>query len=128
MPHKKTKIVPYEMWRGHKPNLGYLRVWGCLAFVRLADPKRPKLGERVTTCAFLGYALHSTTYRFFDIENNIIFESGDAIFHENKFPFKSRNSRGQIISENILSVPSSSTLSQVFQEQENFQIQPRRSK
>lgn len=94
VPHKKTKIVPYELWREHKPNLSYLRVWGCLAFVRLANPKRPKLGERVTTCAFLGYVLHSTTYRFFDMENNIIFESGDAIFHENKFPFKSRNSGG----------------------------------
>ena len=62
------------------------------------------------------------------MENNIIFESGDAIFHENKFPFKSRNSRGQIIFENILSMPSSSTPSQVFQEKENFQIQRRRSK
>ncbi|CAL5342462.1 unnamed protein product [Camellia sinensis] len=45
MPHKKTKIVPYELWRGYKPNLGYLRVWGCLAFVRLADPRRPKLAQ-----------------------------------------------------------------------------------
>ena len=53
--------------------------------MRLVDPKRPKLGERATTCTFLGYALHSIAYRFFDMENNIIFESGDAIFHENKF-------------------------------------------
>ena len=39
VPHKKTKIVPYELWRWHKPNLGCLRVLDCLAFVRLADPK-----------------------------------------------------------------------------------------
>ena len=34
------------MWKGHKPNLGYLRVWGCLAYVRLTNPKIPKLGIR----------------------------------------------------------------------------------
>ena len=26
--------------------LGYLRVWGCLAYVRLTNPKIPKLGIR----------------------------------------------------------------------------------
>ena len=45
----------------------------------------PKLGIRATTCAFLGYAINSTAYRFFDLENKIIFESSDAIFHEEKF-------------------------------------------
>jgi hypothetical protein len=93
VPHKnKIKITPYELWKGYKPNLGYFRVWGCLAFVRLTNPKRPKIGVRTITCAFLGYAKNSTAYRFLDIQNNIIFESGDAIFHEEKFPFKSKNS------------------------------------
>ena len=50
---------------GYKPNLGYLRVWGCLDYVRLTDHKIPKLGIRVTTCAFLCYAINSATYRFF---------------------------------------------------------------
>jgi hypothetical protein len=75
--------------------LGYFRVWGCLAFVRLTDTKRPKIGVRTTTCAFLGYAKNSTAYRFLDIQNNIIFESSEAIFHEEKFPFKSKNSGGE---------------------------------
>jgi hypothetical protein len=56
MPHKKIKITPYELWKGYKPNLGYFRVRGCLAFVRLTYPKRLKIGVRTTTCAFLGYA------------------------------------------------------------------------
>jgi hypothetical protein len=65
--------------------------------VRLTDPKRPKIGVRTTTCAFLGYTKNSTVYRFLDIQNNIIFKSGDAIFHEEKFPFKSKNSGGEKI-------------------------------
>ena len=106
VPHKKSRTTSFEMWKGHKPNLGYLRVWSCLAYVRLTDPKIPILDIRATTCAFLGYAINSVAYRFFDLENKIIFESSDAISHEEKFPFKLKNSRGE---ENILLQPSSST-------------------
>ena len=109
--------------KGHKPNLGYLRVWGCLAYVRLTDPKIPKLGIRATTYAFLGYAINSATYRFFYLENKIILESGDAIFHEEKFTFKLKNIKDE---ENLLLQPSSSTSH--LQNQENFELEPRRSK
>ena len=94
-----------------------MRVWGCLAYVRLTDRKIPTLGIRATTCAFFGYVINSTAYRFFDLENKIIFESGDAIFHEEKF---------QLGEENILSQPISST--SYLQNQENFEMEPRRSK
>ena len=60
---------------------------GCLAYVRLTDPKIPKLGLIATTCAFLGYVITSAACRFYDLENKIIFESGDAIFHEGKISF-----------------------------------------
>ena len=73
VPQKKTKLTPFELWKGHKPNLGYFKVWDCLAFVRLTDPKIPKFGVRVTTCAFLRYAVNNTSYKFFNIENNVIF-------------------------------------------------------
>ena len=98
VPHKKSHSTPFEMWKGHKPNLGYLRVWGCLAYVRLTGPKIPKLGIRATTCAFLDYAINNAAYRFF--------ESGDAIFLEEKFPFKLKNSGGE---ENNFSQTSSCT-------------------
>ena len=111
------------MWKGHKPNLGYLREWGCLAYVRLIDPKIPNLGIRATTCAFLSYTINSTAYKFFNLENKIIFESSDVIFHEEKFPFKLKNSGGE---KKILSRPNSSISH--LQNQENFEIDLRRSK
>nr|AAU90333.1 Putative gag and pol polyprotein, identical [Solanum demissum] len=126
VPHKKSKLTHFELWKGYKPSLGYLRVWGCLAFVRLMDPKITKLGKKVTTCAFLGYASNSTAYRFFNLEDNIVIESGDAIFHENKFPFDSKNSGGQRIEQNILSLPSSSTSTLKNKEVNDFEL--RRSK
>ena len=133
VPHKKTKKTPYELWKGYKPNLGYLRVWGCLAYVRLSDPKRLKLGARAATCVFLGYAKSSTAYRFLNIEDNVIFEFNDAIFHEEKFPFKSKNSGGQNNFQKILNDSTSSNTS--LQNQVNAPItpmnddfEPRRSK
>ena len=36
--YKKTGKTPYELWKGHAPNLKYLKVWECLAKVMLLDP------------------------------------------------------------------------------------------
>ena len=82
-----------------------------------------KLSIRATTCAFLSYTINSAAYRYFDLENKIIFEFGDAIFHEEKFPFKLKNSGGE---KKILSRPNSSISH--LQNQENFEMEPRRSK
>ncbi|GJR50986.1 zinc finger, CCHC-type containing protein [Tanacetum coccineum] len=58
VPNKNNKITPYELWYKKRPNLSYLRVWGCRAVVRLPEPKKKILGEK---------------------------ESRDAIFDENRF-------------------------------------------
>ena len=55
----------------------------------------------------------------------MIFESGDDIFHEEKFPFKSNSIGGKEVIESVLSQPSSYTHSQ---NQENLEIELRRSK
>ena len=76
------------MWKGHKPNLGYLRVWGCLTYVRLTDPKMPKLGIKATTCGFLGYAINSKAYRFFDLENKSFLNLVMQFFMKKNFLLK----------------------------------------
>ena len=43
VPYKKTGKTPYELWEWRKPNLEYLKVWGCLAKVMLPEPKRRNL-------------------------------------------------------------------------------------
>nr|GEV38710.1 zinc finger, CCHC-type [Tanacetum cinerariifolium] len=90
-PNKRNKTTPYELWYKKRPNLSFLRVWGCRAVVRLSDPKRKTLGEKGIDCIFVGYAEHSKAYRFYVIEPNdsvsinSIIESKDAIFDENRF-------------------------------------------
>ncbi|GKB33120.1 hypothetical protein Tco_0872521 [Tanacetum coccineum] len=56
-------ITPYELSTKRKPNLNYLRVWGCRAVVRLPDPKQKTLGERGIKCIFVGYAENFKAFR-----------------------------------------------------------------
>ncbi|KAF5775122.1 putative RNA-directed DNA polymerase [Helianthus annuus] len=85
---------PYELWKGRKPNLEHLRVWGCLAYYRVPDPKTLKLGERAFKSVFIGYASHSKSYRLLDDESGIVVESRDVEFFENKFSRDDENSNG----------------------------------
>ena len=34
VPTKAVDKTPYEMWNGRKPNLSYLKVWGCDTYVK----------------------------------------------------------------------------------------------
>nr|GEX84273.1 zinc finger, CCHC-type [Tanacetum cinerariifolium] len=69
---------------------------GCMAVVRVSDPKRKTLGEKGIDCIFVGYVEHSKAYRFYVIEPNdsvsfnTIIGSRDAIFDENRFSFVPR--------------------------------------
>ena len=83
IPMKKNNISLYELWKGKKPNIGYLKVWGCLAYCKSIDPKRTKLGPRAIRCAFVGYAQNSKAYRLLDLESNVIIESREVEFFEN---------------------------------------------
>ena len=82
---------PYELWKGRKPNLDYMRVWGCLAYYRTPDPKRTKLGDRAIKGIFVGYAINSKAYRLLDEESGVIVESRDVEFFENKFSIDNEN-------------------------------------
>ncbi|RVW90101.1 Retrovirus-related Pol polyprotein from transposon TNT 1-94 [Vitis vinifera] len=83
IPMKKKEISPYELWKGRKPNIGYFKVWGCLAYCKKTDPNKTKLGPRAIKCAFVGYASNSKAYRLLDLESNVIIESREVEFFEN---------------------------------------------
>ena len=51
----------------------------------MPDPKRTKLGPRGIKSVFVGYAENSKAYRLLDLSSNVIVESRDVEFIENKF-------------------------------------------
>ena len=71
---KKIKVSSYELWNRRKPNLDFIKVWGCLAFYRVLDPKRTKLGPRAMKSVFVGYAENSKAYRLLDLSSNTVVE------------------------------------------------------
>ncbi|GJT36515.1 zinc finger, CCHC-type containing protein [Tanacetum coccineum] len=103
VPNKRNRITPYELWTKKKPNLNYLKVWGCRAVVRLLDPKLKTLGERGIECIFVGYAEHSKAFRFYVIEPNesvainSIIDSKHAIFDEYRFSSVHRPSQRSLV-------------------------------
>nr|GEY16229.1 zinc finger, CCHC-type [Tanacetum cinerariifolium] len=117
VPNKRNKITPYELWTKKKPNLNYLRVWGCRIVVRLPDPKLKTLDERGLECIFIRYAEHSKGFSFYVIEPddsvsiNSVIESKNAIFDENRFssvprlslriPNETEDIAGSMVSEEV---------------------------
>jgi hypothetical protein len=66
-----------------------------LAKVNVLINNKRKLGPKTVDCVFLGYAHHSTVYRFLVIKSEIhdvhidtFLKSRDVIFFENIFPMK----------------------------------------
>lgn len=92
--HRKTYKIPYELWKYHKPNYKYLRVWGCLNKVVVPKLKKVQIWPKTIDCVLIGYAYHSSAYRFMvhkskipDVHVNTIIESKDTTFFENVFPY-----------------------------------------
>ena len=139
---KNREVTPYEGWNGRKPNVSYLRTWGCLAKVNLPEPKKRKLGPKTVACVFLGYAHNSTAYRFlvvkFDTPEqsvNTIMESRDASFFEDIFPKRAASNiyHSSDNDHGHMHVPENDTPPEpnveTFEEDDNSAIEaPRRSK
>ena len=54
-------LTPYEILFGHKPELGHLCPFGCVAYKLIPEAQREgKFAERAKRCGFLGY-VHETT-------------------------------------------------------------------
>nr|GEY08090.1 retrotransposon protein, putative, Ty1-copia subclass [Tanacetum cinerariifolium] len=71
VPTKKVDKTPYEIWHGKAPNLPYLKVWGCEAYVK--RDSADKLHQRSVKCIFVGYPKETMGYYFyFPPENKVI--------------------------------------------------------
>ena len=55
-----------------------------MAYYRIPNPKRTKLRAQGIKSIFVGYAQNSKAYRFLDLQSNMIVESRDAEFFEDK--------------------------------------------
>jgi hypothetical protein len=54
---------PEELWTGRSPDLGHLRIFGCVAFVYIPTAKREKLEKTSFKGVFVGYSQTARQYR-----------------------------------------------------------------
>lgn len=75
--------TPYEMWYSKKPDLTKLRIFGCVAYAKIPEPKRTKFDPKSKKYRFVGYAVNG--YRIWDAETNRIFHARNVVFNESLF-------------------------------------------
>ena len=75
--------TPFEAWMKEKPNVGHLKVFGCLCYAHVAKDERQKFDAKARKCIMLGYGTETKAYRLYDIERKKVFFSRDVVFNEN---------------------------------------------
>ncbi|XP_074306409.1 uncharacterized protein LOC141641653 [Silene latifolia] len=84
VPSKAVSKTPFELFKGWKPSLRHIRIWGCPSEVRVYNPQEKKLDPRTISGYFIGYAEKSKGYRFYCPSHSTRFvESRNAKFFEN---------------------------------------------
>lgn len=77
-------MTPYEAWSGKKPHLEHIRVFGCLAYMKLPTVNLKKLDDSSKAVVHLGKEPGTKAYRLFDPETNKISVSRDVLFEERR--------------------------------------------
>lgn len=84
VPSKSVPKTPFELFKGWKPSLNHLRVWGCAAEVKIYDLAASKLSPKTTRCYFIGYPINAKGYKFYcPTRGTKIVEAINAKFLEN---------------------------------------------
>ena len=84
VPTKAVPKTPFELFKGWKPSLQHVRIWGCPCEIRIYNPQEKKLDPRTISGYFIGYAERSKAYRFYCPSYHTRFmESRNAKFLEN---------------------------------------------
>ncbi|KAK8990066.1 hypothetical protein V6N11_008583 [Hibiscus sabdariffa] len=81
VPSKSVQKTPYEMWTGKSPNMSFMRIWGCKAYVK--HQMSIKLEPKTEKCTFVGYPKETKGYYFYN--ENKVFVARTGVFLEKEF-------------------------------------------
>ena len=90
-PSKSVETTPYELWNGSKPNISFLKIWGCDAYVKRLQPN--KLDPKADKCYFVGYAKDTVGYSFYHPSDGKVFIAKGGTFLEKEFLSKEVSGR-----------------------------------
>ena len=82
--HTTVECPPEQSWSSNTVDTNAIRVWGCLAWVRIPKEKRRKLDPQSKPMMFLGYSPEKGGYKLYDPKTADIVYSRDVIFDESR--------------------------------------------
>ncbi|KAK8597087.1 hypothetical protein V6N12_065563 [Hibiscus sabdariffa] len=91
VPSKSVQKTPHEMWTGRRPNMSFMRVWGCQAYVK--HQMSTKLEPKSQKCTFVGYPKETKGYYFYNSKENKVFVARTRVFLEKDFLSYNGNGR-----------------------------------
>ena len=62
-------ITPQKAWRGKRPCISHMHMFGCIAYAKGPDEKRTKLDAKGIKCLFVGYCKGTKAYRLVCLES-----------------------------------------------------------
>ena len=74
--------TPFEAWHGQKPNVSFLRTFGCVGHMKNTKPHLDKLEDKSTSLVLLVYEEGSKVYRLYDPKRGKVLISRDVVFDE----------------------------------------------
>src|SRR3954463_1401352 len=102
-PSISVETTPYELWFGKKPNLSFLKVWGCDAYVKKLQPD--KLEYKLEKCVFIGYPKETVGYTFYHRSEGKTFFAKFGNFLEKEFLSKEVSGRKVELDEVTVPAP-----------------------
>ena len=77
-----TKKTPYELWKGRKPNVKYLRIFGSTFFILKDKENVENVYSRSNEGIFLGYCTTSKAYRVYNKRTMKVMETINVVIDE----------------------------------------------
>ena len=84
---------------GKPPNITYLRIWGCEAYVKRM--MSTKLQPKADKCFFIGYPKETKAYSFWHKLTNTVVVKRGATFLEREFLERIKSNDSRVILEEI---------------------------
>lgn len=75
--------TPVEAWKGRKPWVSHLRIFGCIAYALINSQQHQKLDGKSEKCIFIGYCSESKAFRLYNPTNGKVIIRRDVVFDEN---------------------------------------------
>lgn len=79
-----TGRTPYEAWKKRKPNVQHIKVFGCVAHMKVPGVYTKKLDDRSKIVVYLGSEPGTKAHRLYDPKDSSVHVSPDVEFEENK--------------------------------------------